>query len=225
MVAARGATADELPTWAMGWWSDEVVPRFTDLVLGTPEVRRLREEVLAGLHGDVVEIGFGSGPNAQLYPPGVRRVRALEPSAVATRRAAPRIAAAPAPIELVGPDAQHLPFDAATLDAAVSTFTLCTIPHVTRALRELARVLKPGGTFHFLEHGRSPVPAVARWQRRLDPFQQRLAGGCHLDRPIAQLIEDAGLQITTMRHDELGGWKVLRPFGYLSLGIATKPAA
>jgi SAM-dependent methyltransferase len=215
----------ELPRWAMGIWSDQVVPRMTDLVLGTPAVRRLREEVLAGLHGDVVEVGFGSGPNAALYPPGVRRVRALEPSAVATRRAAERIAAAPVPIELVGLDAQRLPLESASMDTAISTFTLCTIPDVERALGELVRVLKPGGTFCFLEHGRSPVDAVARWQRRLDPFQQRLAAGCHLDRPIDRLIEGAGLRIATMRHDELPGPRVLRPLGYLYLGTATKPVA
>lgn len=206
----------------MGMWSAEVVPRVTHLVLGTPAVRRLREEVLAGLHGDVVEVGFGSGPNAPLYPPAVRRVLALEPSGVATRLAAKRMAAAEVPIELVGLDAQRLPMDSASMDAAVSTFTLCTIPDVEQALAELARVVKPGGTIHFLEHGRSPDANVARWQRRLDPLQQRLAAGCHLDRPIDRLVQEAGFKISTMRNDELPGPRVLRPFGYLFLGVATR---
>lgn len=209
----------------MGMWSDEVVPRLTDAVLGTAEVRRLREETMSGLRGEVVEVGFGSGLNAALYPPGVRRVMALEPSAVATRLAAKRIDAATAPIELVGLDAQQLPLESSSVDAAVSTFTLCTIPDARRALAELHRVLRPGGTFHFLEHGLSPVAAVARWQRRLDPLQQRMAAGCHLDRPIDRLVEEAGFSMGALRNDELPGPRILRPFGYLYLGVATKSAA
>lgn len=209
----------------MGFWRSEVVPRATDVLLGSGEVRRLREEVLDGLVGDVVEVGFGSGLNAALYPADVRKVVAVEPSAVATRLARKRIGAAKVPVEVVGLDAQELSLDNSSVDAAVSTFTLCTIPDPARALAELLRVLRPGGTFHFLEHGLSPDPALARWQRRLDPLQQRLAAGCHLDRPIDRLVEGAGFLLPELRHDEMQGPRALRPFGYLFIGVAVKPGA
>lgn len=209
----------------MGFWRSEVVPRATDVLLGSGEVRRLREEVLDGLVGDVVEVGFGSGLNAALYPADVRKVVAVEPSAVATRLARKRIGAAKVPVEVVGLDAQELSLDNSSVDAAVSTFTLCTIPDPARALAELLRVLRPGGTFHFLEHGLSPDPALARWQRRLDPLQQRLAAGCHLDRPIDRLVEGAGFLLPELRHDEMHGPRALRPFGYLFIGVAVKPGA
>lgn len=208
----------------MGVWNDEIVPRLTDVMLGTTAVRRLREETVSGLHGEVVEIGFGSGLNVALYPPSVRRVLALEPSAVATCRAARRMAAAQASVELVGQDAQQLPLESSSVDAAISTFTLCTIPDARRALDELYRVLRPGGAFHFLEHGLSPVAHVARWQHRLDPLQQRLAAGCHLDRPIDRLVEEAGFAMGGLRNDDRFGPRLLRPFSYLYLGVAIKRA-
>lgn len=206
----------------MSIWSDQVVPRATDILLGSAEVRRLREEAVAGTHGTVVEIGFGSGLNLAVYPPAVRRILAVEPSTVATRLASARIASFPAPVEIIGLDGQQLPLAPGSVDVAVSTFSLCTIPDPGRALREVARVLRPGGTFHFLEHGRSPSPAVAAWQRRLNPLQQRLAAGCHLDRPIDRLVAEAGLLLGPVRHDELGGPRILRPFGSLWVGVATK---
>ena len=207
----------------MGIWRDEVVPRATDLLLDTAEIRRLREETVGGLRGDVVEIGFGSGLNLAFYPPAVHKVLAVEPSAVAARLAAQRIASAPVPVEVVGDDAQALPVESSSLDAAVSSFTLCTIPDPRAALEELLRVLRPGGTFHFLEHGLSPSTSVARWQHRLDPLQRRLAAGCHLDRPIDRLLEDAGFLLGDLRNFELPGPRALRPFGYLYIGTATKP--
>lgn len=207
----------------MGIWSDQVVPRATDLLLGTDEVRRLRGEAVAGLDGNVVEIGFGSGLNLPLYPPAVRKVLVVEPAAVARRLAAERIRSAAAPVEIVGTDAQELALETSSVDGALSTFTLCTIPDPARALRELLRVLKPGGRLHFLEHGLSPVAAIARWQRRLTPLQQRMAAGCHLDRPIGELVGEVGFSLQELRNDELGGPRPLRPFGYLYLGVATKP--
>ena len=208
----------------MGIWRDEVVPRATDLLLDTAEIRRLREETVGGLRGDVVEVGFGSGSNLAFYPPEVRRVLAVEPSEVAARLAAKRIAASPVPVELVGADAQGLSVESSSVDAAVSTFTLCTIPDPGTALAELLRVLRPGGTFTFLEHGLAPCASVARWQRRLNPLQGRIAAGCQLDRPIDRLVAEAGFVPGKLRNLQLPGPLALRPFGYLYLGTATKPA-
>ena len=207
----------------MGIWREQVVPRATDKVLDTGEVRRLRTEAVAGLAGEVVEIGFGSGLNVRCYPPGVSRVLAVEPSQVARRLAAGRVGRSGVPVEFVGLDAQGLRLGSASADSALSTFTLCTVPDPGRALDELMRVLRPGGTFHFLEHGLSPVAGVARWQRRLDPVQSRIAAGCHLDRDVEGLVRDAGFVVDRIRNEEMRGPRVLRPLAYLYLGVATKP--
>ena len=202
----------------MGFYEERVLPRITDLALSGGEVATLRARAAAGLEGEVLEVGFGSGRNVPHYPPGVVRVRAVEPAALARRLAAGRVAASPIPVEYIGLDGQHLPLDDRSVDHVLTTWTLCTIPDVGLALGEIRRVLRPGGALHFLEHGLSPDPRVARWQHRLTPLQRRIAGGCHLDRPIDRLVTDAGLDITRVEHPHLKGPKV---FGYLFEGTAT----
>jgi len=201
----------------VGWWGEHVVPRITDVALGTPDVRALRERVVARARGEVVELGAGSGPTLPLYPAAVTAVRAVEPSAVAWRLARRRVARAAVPVEHVGLDGADLPLPDASADTVVSTFSLCTIPDVGRALREVRRVLRPRGEFLFLEHGLSPDPRTARRQHRLDGLQQRLFAGCHLTRPIDQLVRDAGLEIVDLDHDHLRGPAAL---SYLYLGAA-----
>ena len=202
----------------MGVYTEQVVPRIVNVVCDMKEPRRLRARVCEGLAGEVVEIGFGSGLNVPHYPPAVTRVDAVEPSDVGWRLAGRRLAAAPVPVERSGLDGQALPFPDDRFDAAVSTWTLCTIPDVAAALREVRRVLKPGGTFHFLEHGLAPDARVQRWQRRFDPLQQRLFGGCHLTRPIAELVTGAGFTPTELDvFYEEGAPKTL---GALTLGRA-----
>jgi SAM-dependent methyltransferase len=201
------------------------VPRITDVALGTKDVRGHRRRVVPGLQGSVVEIGFGSGLNVPLYPEDVEIVYAVDPSAVGRKLAAKRVRESPVPIEFVGLDGEHLPLDNAAVDAALSTFTLCTIPDVRQALRELVRVLRPGGQFHFLEHGLCPEPSTARWQHRLNGLQGCIAGGCHLDRPIDALVLDAGFDIRELRNDWFRGPRPSKPWGYLYEGVAAKPAA
>jgi ubiquinone/menaquinone biosynthesis C-methylase UbiE len=166
----------------------------------------------------VVEIGFGSGPNIPFYPAAVTEVAAVEPSDTAWRLARKRVAASPVPVHRAGLDGQSLPFPDASYDAALSTWTLCTIPDPAAALSEVRRVLKPGGTLHFVEHGLAPDARVQRWQRRLDPVQRRLAGGCQLTRPIADLLGKAGFTLSEVDvFYAKGGPKVL---GAESLGVA-----
>ena len=208
----------------MGIWTEQVVPRVTDKMLGSRQVMKLRRRAVDSLAGDVVEIGFGSGLNVPLYPTEVTRVYAVDPSMVARQLSQERVAASPVPVEFVGLDGAHLPLDDASVDAALSTFTLCTIPDVVSALSEVRRVLRPGGTFHFLEHGLCPDPAVAKQQHRFNGMQQRLAGGCHLDRPIDALVSEAGFALTQVEHDQMPGPKFMLPWGYLYQGVATRPA-
>ena len=205
----------------MGLWNDHVLPRLMDRVLGTPEVNARRALVCHGLHGRVLEIGFGSGLNLSHYPAEVTEILVVEPSEPALRLAEPRTAAISAAIERVGGDGARLDLPDGSVDCVLSTYTLCTIPSVDAALQEVHRVLKSGGELHFLEHGRAPTESVRRWQHRLHPVHSRIAGGCHLDRAIDDLITNAGLIIGEL---ETGYGDGPRPFSYLYRGRARRRA-
>lgn len=174
----------------------------------------------AGLSGTVVEVGFGSGLNMPAYPGEVTMVYAVEPAATARRLAGRRIADAGIPVEHVSLHGESIPLDDASCDGALSTFTLCTIPEVERALAEIRRVVKPGGRFHFLEHGIAPDERVARWQRRLEPAQQLFAGGCHLTRDPEQLVVDAGFELERAESRYASGPK---PWVWFTEGVARTP--
>jgi SAM-dependent methyltransferase len=202
----------------MSCYRQRVLPRIVNANCGIRRLEPLRQRVCAGLAGDVVEIGFGSGHNVPFYPAAVTRVAAVEPSDLSWRLASERVRASPVPVRRAGLDGQRLPLDDGSCDAALSTWTLCTIPDATAALSEVGRVLRPGGKLHFLEHGLAPDENVRRWQRRLEPLQKRLFGGCHLTRPIVDLLTAAGFTITELDvFYEPGTTKVS---GADSLGIA-----
>jgi ubiquinone/menaquinone biosynthesis C-methylase UbiE len=179
----------------MGVYGDHVLPRIVNIACGAGANATYRERVCAGLTGEVVEIGFGSGLNVPHYPAAVSGVTAVEPSDLAWRLADDRVSASRVPVRRAGLDGQRLPFEDDRFDSALSTWTMCTIPDLDAALAELRRVLKPGGRLHFLEHGLAPDASVARWQHRLEPLQKRLAGGCHLTRRIAEQVEGAGFEL------------------------------
>jgi ubiquinone/menaquinone biosynthesis C-methylase UbiE len=206
-------------TGAMGFYENQVVPRFTDLVMSRRELTPIRARVAASLDGDVLEVGFGSGLNVPHYPPAVTRVRAAHPATIGRSLAAKRVAASSVPVEYTDLDGQTLSLESASIDHVLTTWTLCSIPDVDRALSEIRRVLRPGGSFHFVEHGRSPNIKVAGWQDRLTPIQRRVAGGCHLNRPIDQLVRNSGLELIELENYYAKG---PRPFGYMFEGVATK---
>jgi ubiquinone/menaquinone biosynthesis C-methylase UbiE len=182
----------------MGLYGDHVLPRVINVLGGLKSQEPMRRRTCAGLEGRVVELGFGSGHNAPFYPEAVERVAAIEPADLGWRLAEKRVRAARVPVERAGLDGQSLPFGDDSFDTALSTWTLCTIPDVAAALSEVRRVLKPGGTLHFLEHGLAPDERVRVWQHRLEPMQKRVFGGCHLTRPIVDLLTAAGFTITEL---------------------------
>ena len=202
----------------MGYYNAQVLPRIVNVACGMKAAEPLRRRVCAGLCGDIVELGFGSGLNVPFYPAGVNHIAAVEPSDVGWKLSERRRKATTVPVQWSALDGESLPFPDDSYDAALSTWTLCTVPDVTAALGELRRVLKPGGALHFVEHGLAPDERVRRWQRRLDPVQQRLFGGCHLTRAIVELLTAAGFTITELDvFYEEGAPKV---GGAASLGIA-----
>jgi ubiquinone/menaquinone biosynthesis C-methylase UbiE len=205
----------------MGIYAEKVLPRIITVACAMGQAKELRDRVCAGLHGEVLEIGFGSGLNVPHYPAAVTRVQAIEPADLGWKLAGKRLAAATVPVQRSGLDGQALPLADDSCDTALSTWTLCTIPDVAAALGEVRRVLKPGGTLHFVEHGLAPDEAVQRRQHRFEPVQKRVVGGCHLTRQIADLLTDAGFEIREI--DVFYAKGEPKIFGADSLGVAVSP--
>lgn len=199
------------------------MPRLVDVALGERITGGWRERVARPLAGDVLELGFGSGTNLAHYGDAVTRVLAVEPSDLAWGRASPSITSFGRPVDRIGLDGAALDLEAGSVDAVVSTWTMCTIPDLRSALAEVTRVLKPGGRLHFVEHSLSPSPRVAAVQRRLQPAWGPLAGGCHLDRDVPVLLAEAGLDAPDLHQRYASGLWPARPFGWFVTGSA-RPA-
>jgi len=204
----------------MSFFSQVIVPRLCDLLLNKSLLTRHRRQLLAGAYGDVVEIGFGTGLNLPYYPERVHKLTAVDPNPGMHRLAQKRIKQRGIEVDQQVLGGERLPFEDGRFDCAVSTFTLCSIEDVAQALREVYRVLKPGGKFLFLEHGLSPEPKVQKWQRRLNWLQMRLAGGCHLDRDMQALV--SAQPFASVQVDEFYIEKTPQTHGYMYRGIATK---
>ncbi len=176
----------------MGWYSRHVFPLILDRVMQHPQLMQLRHQLLADVQGEVLEIGFGTGLNALVYPQQGMTLQTVDVNPGVATRARQRLAQSALPVRHATLDGQSLPFQDASFDVVVSTWTLCSIANVAQALAEIHRVLRPQGVFLYLEHGRHSDPGIARWQSRLTPLQKRLGDGCHLDRDIDALLKQAG---------------------------------
>lgn len=177
----------------MGFYQRHILPHLTDLAMRARIVADERRRLLPAATGRVLEFGIGSGLNLPFYGDEVTTVIGVDPSPELLAKARRRVAGQAIPVDLLEAGAESLPVDDASIDTVVTTFTLCSIPEVERALDEARRVLKPVGRLLFVEHGLAATrPSVARWQHRLTPAWRCVAGGCHLDRPIADLIAGAG---------------------------------
>jgi ubiquinone/menaquinone biosynthesis C-methylase UbiE len=202
------------------FYDERVLPRLTAISCSDRSTGRWRDQAFSDVSGDVLEVGFANGTNLLHYSGAVRRVYAVEPSDVAWRKARHRIEAFGRPVERVGLDGARIALPDDSVDAVVSAFTMCTIPDLGAALAEMRRVLRPGGALFFVEHALSPDAPVADRQHRWTPRWKRVAGGCHLDRDIPRLVEDAGFNLSDLESCYLPGPAVSRPFGWLTIGRA-----
>ncbi len=201
----------------MGLYQDRVLPLLIHLSMRQRNLAAYRARVIPGAEGRVLEIGIGSGLNLPFYTTTVEEVIGLDPSPklLAMARAAARRTSVP--VELTENSAEAIPLYNRSIDTVVTTWTLCSIPDVQRALGEMRRVLKPGGRLLFVEHGRAPDPSVRRWQNCLTPIWKRLSGGCHLNLAISELIEGAGFRIERL---DTGYMRGRNPMAFMYEGSA-----
>ncbi len=204
----------------MSFYRHRVFPYLLDLAMASPALREPRRRTLAPAQGRILEIGFGTGRNLAHYPASVTRIEAIDPDRDLDRVSLPRIRRARIAVDFHHLDAEHLPFAAESFDTVVSTMTLCSIPDAVHALGEIRRVLKPGGRFLFLEHGKAPDPGVARFQERVNSRWGVLAGGCRLNRPVVQLVTDSGLLPGPIASYYMR--RTPRFVGYMTEGVAQK---
>lgn len=180
----------------MGFYDERILPHIINFACGAKPVRKQREKVVPHAEGRILEVGIGSGLNIEFYDPDkVDMVWGLEPSQGMREKARPRVEAAPFPIEWLDLPGEEIPLDDNSADTIVMTYTLCTIPGWKAALQQMRRVLKPGGRLLFSEHGAAPDASVRRWQDRINPYWNRIGGGCNLNREIPRLLTQGGFEI------------------------------
>lgn len=194
----------------MGWYDEHILPHLVNLACSSKQNRRQRQKIVPLAEGEVLEIGFGSGLNLPHYDAGkVTKLWALEPSAGMRRKAAPLVAESALEIEFIDLPGEQIPLEQHSVDTVLVTYSLCTIPDAVAALQGMRRVLKPDGKLLFCEHGAAPDDKVRRWQNRLDGSWSKVAGGCHMNRYIPGLLEEAGFNISSDHRMYIPGPKTL----------------
>jgi ubiquinone/menaquinone biosynthesis C-methylase UbiE len=193
----------------MGFYQQWILPALIDLSMRNKQLRPFRERVAGAAEGRVLDVGVGSGLNLPFYARQAREIFGLDPSAQLLARARGKTQRMQIPVHLLAGSAECIPLAGGSVDTVVMTWTGCSIPAIGTALRDMRRVLKIGGRLLFVEHGRAPEPAVARWQDRLDPFWRRFAGGCHLNRKIDDLVSEAGFRVERLQTGYIPGPKIM----------------
>jgi ubiquinone/menaquinone biosynthesis C-methylase UbiE len=188
----------------MGLYQDWVVPTLIDLSMRNKRLRPYRERVARAAEGRVLDVGIGSGLNLPLYGQA-REVFGVDPSSRLLARAQDQAQQTPVPVHLLEGSAERIPLADRSMDTVVMTWTGCSIPDIRAALKEMRRVLNPGGRLLFVEHGRVPEPGVARWQERLDPLWVQVSGGCLLSRKIDDLLSEAGFRVEELKTGYIPG--------------------
>lgn len=201
----------------MNFYEKWILPRLVDVAMRNKEATRYRSQIVPQARGTVLEIGIGSGLNLPFYGAGVEHLYALDPSKELLSMAKRKVRGMTLPVEFIAHSGEEIPLDAGSVDTVVTTWTLCSIPDPLQALAEMKRVLKPGGTLLFAEHGLAPEARVQGWQRRLNPLWQSVTGGCNLNRKIDQLILTAGFRMARLDTEYAKG---LRPMSYIYAGRA-----
>jgi len=192
----------------MGFYDKHLLPRLVHLTCGLKPAMKQRQKVVPLAHGHVLEIGIGSGLNIPFYDASrVQHLWGLDPSAEMWAIAQKNAVEHHLEAEFIQSGAETIPLPSHSADTVVMTYTMCTIPEVESALAEIRRVLKPGGQLLFCEHGQAPDDDVRRWQNRLNPLWRTLAGGCNLNRPIGELLEQAGFNSADLQTMYIPGWK------------------
>jgi ubiquinone/menaquinone biosynthesis C-methylase UbiE len=199
----------------MSFYQRHIVPHLVNLAMRNTQLLPYRERLLAKASGRVLEVGVGSGVNLPLYPQSATGIVGLDPSPKLLAMA--REKTARVPVSTLDGIAESIPLEDDSFDTVVMTWTLCSIPDAMAALREMRRVLKPTGQLLFLEHGLAPDPGVRKWQHRLTPWWKRFTGGCHLNRPISEFIENAGFEIASVETGYMPGPK---PMTFMYEGFA-----
>lgn len=203
----------------MEFYSQNILPYLLDWSLSDPNLDVHRQEILADVKGKVLEIGFGTGLNLPYYPQHIKTIITVERNPKINKLARKRIQSSDITIDCKILNGESLPMANNAFDSVVSTFTLCSITNVEQALAEVYRVMKPGGKFFFVEHGLSNEPKIQIWQNRLTPIQKAIAGGCHLNRNIRQIVKN---QFDTVSLEELYANNSPKVMAYLYKGVATK---
>lgn len=203
----------------MGFYSQRIFPYLLDWAMSDRSLAKYRQEVLTDVQGEVLEIGFGTGLNLSYYPEHIHKIIAIDANPGVNPLAQKRIQASSLTVDHRVLNGESLPMADRTFDSVVSTWTLCSIAHIEQALKQIYRVLKPGGRFFFIEHGLSHEPQIQVWQNRLTPLQKIIADGCHLNRNIKQLVEN---NFDTVTLEEFYAENTPKIAGYLYKGVATK---
>ena len=203
----------------MGFYSNLIIPYCIDLAMSGSNLEQYRQQLLANVSGDILEIGFGTGLNLPHYPEEVREITTIDPNPGMQKLARSRIAKSRITVDYKVLNGESLPMENASFDSVVCTWTLCSIPLVEQAIAEVHRLLKPGGKFFFIEHGLSQDSSIQVWQNRLTPVQKVIADGCHLNRKIDELVKQ---QFSNVTIEQFYAPKLPKVIGYMYQGIATK---